>query len=116
MIINTLAKSKAGRLALIPVVIWCGAWSWFSYLDGTKNEQDAARVKGWWGWLAPVMEPEWQRLSDPNHPDYGSWFHSTKNIGSEWARSDVQRSYKALSFFIVAALALAVLAGIGWWL
>jgi hypothetical protein len=106
MIINTLARRRWGRIVLLPFVIWCGAWSWFSYLDGTKNQQDASRVRSWWGWLSPGMDPHWGLLSDPTDPEYGSWFHSTKNIGAEWARLDPQRAYKAMSFALVAALLL----------
>jgi hypothetical protein len=117
-IIAFFAKSDWGAVLLIPFVIWCGFTSWGSYLNGTSNTQDANRVRRWWGWLSPAMGPEWNRLADPAHPDYGSWYHSTKNIGSEWARLDVQRAYKAMSFLLVTLVALALIIGLllGWWL
>jgi hypothetical protein len=115
MIINALARHRWGRLLLIPIVIGCGAFSWFSYLDGTKNVQDAGRVKGWWGWLSPAMDEHWARLADPKSADYGSAYHSLKNCGAEWSRSDPQRSYKALSFIVAIALLLTIPAAVLAW-
>jgi hypothetical protein len=105
-LINTLAKSYTGRLFLVPVVILCGAWSWFDYLDGTRNTQDRSRLRDAWGWRSDAMLPEWLRLSDPTHPDYGSAYHSLKNIGSEHARTDVQRAFKMYSFLLVCSILL----------
>lgn len=111
-LVTALAKSKLGRLVLIPVVILAGAFSWLSIADGTQNAQDRARLTGWWGWLSPAMEPQWQRLADPASPDYGSAYHSLKNIGSEWAKTDQQRAFKALAFvLVVSAVLAAVVAG-----
>lgn len=114
MIINYLARRPWGQKLLFPVVVAACAYSWADTATGTKNEQDAGRLKFWWGWCSPAMAEHWKRLGDPSHPDYGSLYHSTKNVGSEYARTDVQRVFKAMSFAIVAALILSGLAAIGW--
>lgn len=105
--ITFLSKHRLGRILLIPVVILCGALSWFSYVDGTDNTQDAGRLKSWWGWLDPKLDPQWARFEGTE-----SRYHLLKNIGSEWAGLDRQRAFKALSFMMVAASILAAVVGV----
>lgn len=102
--ITTLAKSRTGRILLIPIVILCGAYSWWSYVDGTQNTQDAGRLKSWWGWLDPKLEPEWARFGTD------STYHLLKNIASEWCRTDAQRCVKCMSFFLVCAITAVIAA------
>jgi hypothetical protein len=107
MIINYLARRTWGQKALAIVVLGAGAFSWGDTLEGTKTEKDQGRMKYWWGWTSLEMQEHWERLADPKSEDYGSWYHSLKNIGSEWARLDPQRAYKALSFIVIVAMLLA---------
>lgn len=134
------------RPVTLPVILAGGAWSWLSYLLGTKDPQNRDRLRNWWGWIDPRLDEHWCRIfltrpvmvSDAanvlivtaGETDEGpvsvtdagwlslsavwrreEWYHRLKNVGSEWARLDPQRAYKAAAFFSVALFALGC--GIG---
>ncbi|TXH38765.1 MAG: hypothetical protein E6Q98_02905 [Rhodospirillaceae bacterium] len=131
---------------MLPVIFAGGAWSWCSYLLGTKDPQNVERLQHFWGWFHPSLDEHWCRLfldrplivADRDNvkivtggatevgpmtvTDDGwlsllavwrkeAWYHRLKNIGSEWARLDAQRAYKAAAFVSVGLFALGC--GIG---
>ena len=105
-----LVRRTWGRILLAPVVIACGFWSWIGFFT-TKNLQDQRRFGNCWGWLDPRLEPQWALFSTSTDSAY----ELLKNMGSEWAKLDGQRAYKAMSFLMVIgtvvpwAIALAVM-------
>lgn len=104
--IHFLARHTFGRIALLPLVVAFGANSfgaWFA----TSNEQDRARLRHFVGWLAPEMEPHWQRVAAGT-----SAYEDLKNVGSERFKIDGQRNYKSSSFTLVAIAGLAFVAGL----
>lgn len=61
------------------------------------------------GWLSADMDAHWARLADPQHPDYGSFNHSAKNVLAEWATLDPQRAGKLFSFALLVLAGLLIL-------
>lgn len=108
--ISFLARSTAGRIAIIPALVCAGAWSWLTYLMGTSDPFRKSQLADSWGYLGAGMAPHWARLADRADPEYLSAFHSLKNIGSEWARLDPQRAYKAGCFLLIG-VSIAAFAG-----
>lgn len=105
--IKWLSERTWGRVVLIPVVIAVGAFSWFSIIDGTKNAQDKSRTFSLWGWLDSRLDSQWDLFKSND-----SRYHLLKNMGSEWAKLDGQRAYKAFSFLLVLSIVLGVVLGI----
>jgi hypothetical protein len=111
--ISILAKSNVGRVLLIPVLFAAGFWSWLTYLvKGAPDAYRKAQLADWWGYLGSDMGAHWSRLADPSSSEYGSAFHSLKNIGTEWARLSAERTYKSGCFILVCAVVAAFVCGV----
>jgi hypothetical protein len=113
MILNHFARHRWTRVALIPVILGIDGWKCLKWvLHLTSNEQDLGRTENVMGWLDPRLDKEWDRLTDPKHPDYGSFRHSASNMAAERAKLDPQRTAKTaglwFSAFIVTALIAVV--------
>lgn len=108
-----LARSSFGRVVLALVVIVAGAWSWLADNLLAWHPSRSEMQRACWGWLSPAMTPHWQRVADGNE----SLFHVLKNVGTEWARLDSERVYKAGCFVLVGAVVTAFACGVlitGW--
>lgn len=101
-----LSKHTFGRILLLPLVILFGAYSWLTIINGTPNEQDAARPNHWWGWLDPRMDEHWLRVAAHEESAY----ETLKNVGSErFKLVGGQTAYKSGSFTLVSFLILGML-------
>lgn len=78
------------RFLLIPFVLFVAALS-FPALE-------AFRRAHCYGWLAPEMEPHWERLFRERTQ------HAAKNVMSEWVRLDPQRAGKLFSFALLVVI------------
>ena len=87
---------KLSQFLVIPRVIWSGARSWFSYLDGSYPEDKKRMIVDNWGWTGEGMAPHWKTyFANPSDNE------EIKNLGSEWTRLAPQRGYKVMSMFLV---------------
>ena len=86
------------RIALLPVIIACAA---FSFLR-LEPERRACL----YGWVSPEMDVHWVRLW--NWRAEGDFDHAAKNVLSEWVRLDPQRAGKLFSFLLVLSIILGV--------
>jgi len=59
----------------------------------------------------PVTDEGWSRLLAAWREE--GWYHRLKNVGSEWARLDEQRAYKAAAFVAGSLFGLGCLIGVG---
>jgi hypothetical protein len=94
------------KVLLFPVALLSGAVSFASWVVRAPfkrllDERDRERLANLVGIDGPAMADAWARVkARPWSP------HEWNNIGSEWTRSDPQRAFKALAFWILLDAAL----------
>lgn len=86
------------RVLLFPVIVVMAAVGFLNL--------DAGRRAHCYGWIAQKMDEHWARLFNPQHSKYESFFHSGKNVMTEWVRLDPQRAGKMLCFLLCVALVM----------